>query len=105
MKILKSFNSHPLLQDRVRLSLIAALASSPDPIEFNVLLDSLKLTKGNLSSHLRKLEEAGLIEVNKIFENRKPKTSYACSVSGRTELEGYLRELEKLILNLKTEVA
>jgi DNA-binding transcriptional ArsR family regulator len=88
---------HPLLADRVRLALMAALAASDDPIDFNTLLESLDLSKGNLSSHLRKLEEAELIIVNKSFVDRKPRTTYSCAGQGKEEISRYLSAVEKAL--------
>ncbi len=88
---------HPLLGDRVRLTIMAMLSASPDPLSFNELLEELELTKGNLSSHLRKLEDAKLIKVEKEFVDRKPRTTYGCSAEGRKEVKKYLETVESLL--------
>ena len=54
------------------------------------------LTKGNLSSHLLKLEEAGLVEIEKRFVKKKPQTLARLSDSGQQTLEGYWKEMEEL---------
>ncbi|MFN8392940.1 MAG: transcriptional regulator [Bdellovibrionota bacterium] len=95
------FQTHTLLSDRARLAILASLASSPDGRSFNELLASLELTKGNLSSHLRKLEDGQLIEVTKSFVGRKPHTSYRCSDTGRAALKQYLTAVESLLGSLK----
>ena len=86
-----------LLADRVRLAIVATLAASSEPLDFNTLLDALELSKGNLSTHVRKLEEGGLVEVTKSFVDRKPRTTYACTPSGRRELGTYLDRLEAML--------
>ena len=86
-----------ILTDRVRLSIMAALASSSEPLDFFTLLEMLQLTKGNLSSHALKLEQAGLIKVVKEFVSRKPKTSFVCTSLGRKEVQSYLATIEQLI--------
>lgn len=88
---------HPLLTDRIRLSVVVNLASAETPVSFNDLLDGLRVSKGNLSSHLKKLEEGKLISVKKQFVNRKPLTTYKCSVRGKEELEKYLNKMSNLI--------
>ena len=88
---------HPLLADRIRLALMVAIGSSDEEVDFNGLKDSLELTKGNLSSHLRKLEEAGLIDVTKAFVGRRPKTTYVCTKEGRAALEKYLTQVERIL--------
>jgi DNA-binding PadR family transcriptional regulator len=65
--------------------------------EFTFLKDKVGATDGNLSVHLRKLEEAGYISVDKRFVSRKPVSSYKLTVKGRKAFESYLAHLEKLI--------
>jgi DNA-binding transcriptional ArsR family regulator len=86
-----------LLMDRTRLAILTSLAREEEPVPFGVLLDRLQLTRGNLSVHARKLEEDGLIAMEKKFFDRKPVTTYACSEKGRAALLGYLEEIEKLL--------
>ena len=86
-----------LLADRVRLAIMASLAASTEPVDFNGLLASLGLTKGNLASHVRRLEEAGLIEVIKEFVGRKPRTTYRCTPRGREEVQTYLANIEAML--------
>ena len=88
---------NPLLTDRVRLAIVATLAASEEALEFNHLLDTLDLTKGNLSSHMRKLEEGKLVKISKEFVGRKPRTTYTCTARGRKELQAYLEQVESLL--------
>jgi len=88
---------NPILVDRIRLAIMAHLAVAEGLVDFNTLLQELELTKGNLSTHMRKLEEAKLIKVTKEFVGRKPRTTYACTASGKTELKRYLATLESLL--------
>ncbi len=90
-------STHALLSDRVRLAIMATLAAATEPMEFTVLLDTLQLTKGNLSGHSQKLEVAGLIEINKAFVDRKPRTTYRCTDLGRREIRNYLSKVERLL--------
>ena len=87
-------NLNPLLTDRVRLSIMAALVGRTEPIDFNSLLEALEVSKGNLSTHIRRLEEAKLVEVEKSFVGRKPLTTYRCTKRGREEMQAYLKQLE-----------
>jgi DNA-binding transcriptional ArsR family regulator len=97
-------STHALLADRVRLTIMATLAATTEPIDFSALLDSLNLTKGNLSSHIQKLEEAGLIQVKKEFVGRKPRTTYLCSDLGRREVRNYLSKIERLLKQTRKDV-
>jgi len=90
-------NVNPLLVDRVRLAIMANLALAGGPVDFNTLLEDLGLTKGNLSTHMRKLEEADLITVHKEFVGRKPRTTYLCTAKGKKEMLDYLNTVENLL--------
>lgn len=65
--------------------------------DFNSLKETLHVTDGNLASHLRALEEKGMIKVNKQFIGRKPNTSYSATETGITEFRHHLKALENLI--------
>lgn len=98
MKPIDLINSiNPLLMDRVRLGIMVTLVNSVKAVEFNVLLEVLDLTKGNLSSHAQKLEEAKLIKVTKEFVDRKPRTSYVCTELGKKEIKNYLKQIEQIL--------
>lgn len=92
---------NPVLVDRIRLAIMASLNLANGPVDFNTLLQELELTKGNLSTHMRKLEGAGLIEIRKEFVGRKPKTTYLCTKAGKRELQSYLSALEAVLKQSK----
>lgn len=99
MKPVDLMNINPLLADRARLAIMANLSLVGGLVDFNTLLEELQLTKGNLSSHIRKLEEAGLVAVHKEFVDRKPRTTYVCTKKGKTEMQHYLNTIEALLKN------
>jgi DNA-binding HxlR family transcriptional regulator len=84
------------LHSRIRLSVVAALVSV-DTAEFNFLKDMVKTTDGNLSTHLKKLEDAGYISSKKRFVNRKPQTKYKITEKGKHALEEYVDTLERFL--------
>jgi DNA-binding MarR family transcriptional regulator len=90
-----------LLQSRVRLAIVAFLASA-GRAEFALLRDAIKTTDGNASVHLRKLEDADYVVMEKRFVNRKPQTSYALTERGRKALLAYVAHLERLLPATKT---
>jgi DNA-binding transcriptional ArsR family regulator len=94
-------STHALLADRVRLAIMATLAARSEPMDFSELLNTLNLTKGNLSGHSQKLEEAGLIKIKKEFVGRKPRTTYLCTALGRREVRNYLSQVEQLLKQAK----
>ena len=85
-----------LLQSRARLAIVAFLAGA-DEAEFVAVRDATKMTDGNASVHLRKLEDAGYVAVRKRFVARKPQSLYALTERGRKALLRYVAHLESLI--------
>ena len=85
-----------LLQSRARLAIVAFLAGA-DEAEFVAVRDATKMTDGNASVHLRKLEDAGYVAVRKRFIARKPQSLYALTERGRMALLAYVAHLESLI--------
>ena len=85
-----------LFQTKARLG-IMTLLSSLGTVDFSSLKSQLELTDGNLSSHLRVLENAGYIDLKKSFVNRKPKTVYRLTTQGQEAFLIYLEQLETII--------
>lgn len=94
--------THPsrLLDDtihqRVRLGILAVLAEA-DQADFGFLKETLELSDGNLSRHLRVLEEAGYVRIDKGYEGRRPRTWVKATKRGRKALTAYLAALQQLI--------
>ncbi|MFP2958838.1 winged helix-turn-helix domain-containing protein [Myxococcus sp. 1LA] len=84
-----------LIHEPARLSLLTAL-SSCDSADFLYLQGLTGLSKGNLSSHLSKLEEAGLVTMEKQFKGKTPHTLLRITGTGREAIERHWEQLEKL---------
>jgi DNA-binding MarR family transcriptional regulator len=86
-----------------RLRVVATLAALPtgDSLTFPRLQQVLQMTAGNLSTHLRKLEEAEYVIVQKTFEGRTPATHVALSGTGRAAFERYSRQVTELLGGLR----
>jgi DNA-binding MarR family transcriptional regulator len=84
------------IHQKARLGIMSILMASQDA-EFNYLKDRLKLTDGNLSSHLTLLEKEKYIKIKKKFIKKKPKTLCLMTEKGRQAFEEYLENLEKII--------
>lgn len=87
-----------VIHGRVRLGIMAVL-SGVDSADFNTLKARLQTTDGNLSVHLRKLEDAGFVAVNKRFEGRKPLTEASMTAAGRKAFVAYLDAMQGLVGN------
>jgi DNA-binding MarR family transcriptional regulator len=85
-----------LIHSRIRLAVMSVLAAV-DEAEFIFLREKVGATDGNLSVHLKKLEDAKYISVKKSFVDRKPVTHYKLTGIGRKALEAYIDKLEKLL--------
>jgi DNA-binding transcriptional ArsR family regulator len=76
---------------RLRIMMILSGVESAD---FNFLLSTLGLSKGNLSRHVEKLELAGYVKVNKTFKGKIPNTSYQLTKKGTNALTQYWKNLD-----------
>lgn len=85
-----------VFHSRIRLAMVAALAPV-DELDFVSLRDLVGATDGNMSTHTKRLEEAGYVEVRKRFVDRKPTTSYALTEKGRMAFAAYVEELGKFL--------
>jgi len=89
----------PVIHPAARLKVSATLAALPDGdrISFPRLQKLLGMTAGNLSVHLRKLEDAGYVQVAKTHEGRTPATYVSLTRVGRRALEDYTAALRELL--------
>jgi DNA-binding MarR family transcriptional regulator len=83
----------------VRLRVMAALVTleAGNEVDFTYLRQLLQVTDGNLGAHLRKLEDAGYIAVNKTFIDRKPRTFLAATDEGRKVFQEHVLALESIL--------
>ena len=95
-------NPEPFLQlDRVihekgRLAIMSMLAATPE-LSFTEMRDALNMTDGNLTTHIRTLQEAGYLSVTKSFQNNRPLTTCALTAAGRKAFTSYINLLEQII--------
>jgi DNA-binding MarR family transcriptional regulator len=99
-------NPEPFLQlDRVihekgRLAIMSMLAASP-ALSFTELRDVLNMTDGNLTTHIRTLQEAGYVSVTKSFHKNRPLTTCALTAAGKRAFTGYINLLEAIVQQTK----
>ncbi|WP_168625545.1 MULTISPECIES: transcriptional regulator [unclassified Cryobacterium] len=89
----------PVIHAAARLRITATLATLPagDRMSFPRLQEILEMTPGNLSTHLRKLEDAGYVDVTKTHQGRTPVTYLALTTSGRHAFERYTETLRSVL--------
>lgn len=85
-----------VIHGRLRLGVMAYLAGA-EVADFTELKNALEVTQGNLSVQLRKLEDAGYVEIEKSFLNRKPLTRIRLTDAGRQAFKDYLDVIGKLV--------
>lgn len=83
----------------VRLRIMATLVTlaESEEVDFTYLRDLLEVTDGNLGAHLRKLEDAGYIAINKTFVDRKPRTYTSVTAEGRKIFQEHVLALEAIL--------
>jgi DNA-binding MarR family transcriptional regulator len=99
-------NPEPFLQlDRVihergRLAIMSMLAASPE-LSFTELRNTLEMTDGNLTTHMRTLQEAGYVSIAKSYRNRRPLTTVSLTAAGRQAFAQYVALLEQIVKQAK----
>ena len=94
-------NINKAFESRARLGIMSVLMVE-ESADFNSLKETLQLTDGNLASHLRAMEEAAYLRVEKQFIGRKPNTRYSATAEGKEAFKNHLDALERLIRNSKS---
>jgi DNA-binding MarR family transcriptional regulator len=87
------------VHQRTRLGILAMLSEAAE-CTFTTVRDELQLTDGNLSRHVRVLEEAGFVQVRKGYEGRRPCTWLGLTRQGHRALRAEITALEQLVARL-----
>lgn len=85
-----------IVHEPARLMILAVLSAAREA-DFLYLLNATALTKGNLSSHLSRLEEAGYVEIEKSFVGKQPRTVARLTGSGREALASYRNQMQAVL--------
>ena len=99
-------NPEPFLQldrvihEKVRLAIMSLLAASTQ-LSFTEMRDTLNMTDGNLTAHMRTLQEAGYVSVTKEFHGGRPLTTYSLTAQGRKAFATYINLLEQIVQQTK----
>lgn len=99
-------NPEPFLQlDRVihekgRLAIMSMLAATPE-LSFTEMRDALGMTDGNITTHIRTLQEEGYIAVAKSYQNNRPLTTCSLTAAGRKAFKSYIDLLEQVLQQAK----
>ena len=96
MSIIQNINK--IFDHRVRLGIMSALIVN-ESVDFNTFKELLKITDGNLASHIKALEKVDYILIQKQFIGKKTNTKYSVTKLGKIEFKKHINALEKLIKN------
>jgi DNA-binding MarR family transcriptional regulator len=88
-------NLNKVFESRIRLGVMSVLCVN-ESADFNRLKELLKVTDGNLASHITALEKVNYIEITKDFVGKKPRTTYKITDEGRSAFQFHLASLEKM---------
>ena len=86
-----------VIHERARLSVLTSLMTNPKGLTFNDLKQLCSLTDGNLSRHLRVLQQEEMLEIAKGHERNRPLTVCRMTVAGRKRFLEYLTTLEQVV--------
>ena len=85
-------------ENRIRLGIMSVLLVN-DSVDFSFMKEKLKVTDGNLASHVSALEKLGYLAVIKQFIGKKPNTSYSVTKLGEKAFKDHLNALEEFLRN------
>jgi DNA-binding MarR family transcriptional regulator len=85
-----------VIHEKGRLAIMSLLAATPE-LAFTELRDTLGMTDGNVTTHIRTLQEAGYVAVAKSYQNRRPLTTCSLTAAGRKAFAGYISLLEQIV--------
>ncbi len=88
-----------LIHEPARLAIVAILYAV-ESADFLYLLRETNLTKGNLSAHLARLEEAGYVQIEKTFRGKIPQTICRLAEEGRAAFRAYRARLKRAVDSL-----
>lgn len=91
-----------LIHEPARLMIVSIL-SAVEMADFIYLMHETGLTRGNLSSHLSKLEDAGYIKIQKTFRGKVPQTLLQLTTAGQSAFNTYRTQLKQLVKKISEE--
>jgi DNA-binding MarR family transcriptional regulator len=91
-----------IIHEKGRMAIMSLLAANTE-LSFTEMRDTLSMTDGNLSVHLKTLQEAGYVAVTKSYQDRKPLTTCGLTKSGRDAFSNYINLLEQIVRQARGE--
>lgn len=85
-----------VIHEKRRMAIMSLLAATPH-MSFTDMKTSLQMTDGNLTSHIRTLQQAGYVAVTKSMNHRRPLTTCSLTESGNKAFTDYIELLEEIV--------
>jgi len=85
-----------LIHEKGRLGIMSMLAATPE-LSFTEMRDALGMTDGNLTTHIRTLQQEGYVSVAKSYQNKRPLTTCSLTPTGRKAFADYISLLEQIV--------
>ena len=89
-------NLDRVIHEKGRLGIMSLLAASAE-LSFTEMRDTLAMTDGNLTTHIRTLQEAGYVSVAKSYQNNRPLTTCSLTAKGQKAFTAYINLLEEIV--------
>ena len=93
-------NLDRVIHEKGRMAIMSLLAAQSE-LSFTELRDTMGMTDGNITTHIRTLQEAGYIAVTKSFQEKRPLTTCTLTPAGRQAFSDYIRLLEQIVQQAK----
>jgi DNA-binding MarR family transcriptional regulator len=93
-------NLDRIIHEKGRLGIMSLLAASPE-LSFTELREGLGMTDGNLTTHIRTLQEAGYVSVAKSYHEKRPLTTCSLTAKGHKAFSAYINLLEQIVQQSK----
>ena len=91
-----------VIHEKGRLAIMSMLAASPE-LSFTELRDALAMTDGNLTTHIKALQQEGYVSVAKSYQNNRPLTTCSLTTAGRKAFAEYINPLEQIALRTEPQ--
>ena len=95
-------NLDRVIHEKGRLGIMSLLAASAE-LSFTEMRDTLAMTDGNLTTHIRTLQEAGYVSVAKSYQNNRPLTTCSLTAKGQKAFTAYINLLEEIVQQNKVK--
>ncbi|HXG46699.1 MAG TPA: transcriptional regulator [Methylomirabilota bacterium] len=95
-------NLDRVIHEKGRMAIMSLLAATPE-MSFTDLKNTLNMTDGNLTTHIRTLQQAGYVAVTKSVHKKRPLTTCSLTAAGRSAFRNYVNLLEQIVRQTKQE--